>query len=244
MTTAAVLPDPGRGTASPSACDPDGGTADSTSGCDPLAEARAAVAQALGVGVWSRSEPELVADLRETLALRAQVDALLLTQIAELDSRGVAGRRGCSSTRAWLRSAHRIGPGEASMLVKTATALRDELPGVGAALAEGELSLAQAQVCVTAIADLPAETPLACRPQAEATMIEAAASFDPVLLARIGRRLAEIIDPDGVQARDEHPIQEKEADAHRSRDLTLTPNSGGAGGTLRAPVWWRDLHRF
>ncbi len=130
------------------------------------------------------------------------------------------------------------------MLVKTATALRDELPGVGAALAEGELSLAQAQVCVTAIADLPAETPLACRPQAEATMIEAAASFDPVLLARIGRRLAEIIDPDGVQARDEHPIQEKEADAHRSRDLTLTPNSGGAGGTLRAPVWWRDLHRF
>jgi len=65
-------------------------------------------------------------------------------------------------------------------------------------------------------------------------MIEAARSFDPVLLARIGRRLAEIIDPDGVQARDEQPIQDKEADAHRGRDLTLTPDSGGAGGTLRA----------
>ncbi len=223
MTAAAALPDPGRDTALLSAS-------------GPLDAARAAVAEALVAGVWSRSEPELVADLRETLALRAQVDALLLTQIAELDSRGVAGRRGCPSTRAWLRSAHGIAPGEASVLVKTATALRDDLPAVGAALAAGELSLAQAQVCVDAIADLPAETPVACLPQAEATMIESAASFDPVLLARIGRRLAEIIDPDGVQARDEQPIHDKEADAHRGRDLTLTPSSGGAGGTLRAKL--------
>jgi len=87
-----------------------------------------------------------------------------------------------------------------------------------------------------AIADLPPETPVACRPQAEATMIESAASFAPVLLARIGRRLAEIIDPEGVQARDEQPIADKEADVHRSRDLTLTPNSGGAGGNLRAKL--------
>ncbi len=126
MTTAAVLADPGTGAAAPAG--------------DPLDVARAAVTQALQVGVWSRSEPELVADLRETLALRAQVDALLLAQISEVDSRGVARRRGCPSTRAWLRTAHRIGPGEASVLVKTATALRDDLPAVAAALAAGELS--------------------------------------------------------------------------------------------------------
>jgi len=150
MTAAAVLPDPGPDTA------PVPG---------PVTEARAAVAQALGLGVWSRSEPELVADLRETLALRAQVDALLLTQIAELDSRGVAGRRGCPSTRAWLRTAHRIGPGEASRLVSTSVQLRDELPAVAAALSAGEMSLAQAQVCVDAIGELPAATPVAKRPR-------------------------------------------------------------------------------
>ncbi len=105
MTTAAVLPDPGRGTASPPACGPAGGA---RAACDLVAVARAAVAEALAAGGWSRSEPELVADLRETLALRAQVDALLLTQVAEVDSRGVAGRRACPSTRAWLRTAHRI----------------------------------------------------------------------------------------------------------------------------------------
>ena len=170
------------------------------------------------------------------LALRAQVDALLLRQVAEVDSRGIAARQGCSSTRAWLRSAHRIGPGEASGLVTTATALRDTLPAVGASLAAGDMSLAQAQVCVHAIADLPASTPIAKRPQAETTMIESAASFDPVLLAQIGRRLAEIIDPDGVQARDEQPIRDREDGAHHGRELTLTPSATGSGGTLRAKL--------
>ncbi len=102
MTAAAALPDPGRDTALLSAS-------------GPLDAARAAVAEALVAGVWSRSEPELVADLRETLALRAQVDALLLTQIAEVDSRGLAGRRG----------ARRRGPG----CVRRTGSERARLPG-------------------------------------------------------------------------------------------------------------------
>ena len=191
--------------------------ADLMSGYGPVAAARSTVSDALASGQWCRSDRDLVDDIRETLALRAQVDALLLAQIAEVDSRGIPARRGCPSTRAWLRSAHRIAPGEASAVVRTALSLRDDLPSVGAALAAGEVSLAQAQVCVHAIADLPAETAVARKPQAEATMIESARSFDPVLLARIGRRLAEIIDPEGVQARDEQPILDKEADAYRGR---------------------------
>lgn len=120
-----------------------------------VAVARAAVSQAVEGGLWSRSDTELAEDVRETLALRAQVDALLLAQLAEVDARGMPAHRGCPSTRAWLRSAHRVGPGEASALVKTAIALRDDLPAVGAAFAAGDLSQAQAQVCVHAIADLP-----------------------------------------------------------------------------------------
>ncbi len=211
-----------------------GSVPDSQWGYGPVAVARSAVSDALESGQWCRLDRDLVDDVREILALRAQVDALLLAQIAEVDSRGIPARRGCPSTRAWLRSAHRIAPGEASGLVRSAVSLRDELPAVGAALAAGEVSLAQAQVCVHAIAELPAETAVAKKPQAEATMIDSARSFDPVLLARIGRRLAEIIDPEGVQARDEKPILDKEADAYRGRDLTLTPSTSGAGGTLRA----------
>ncbi len=183
---------------------------------------------------WSRSDPELVREVAELFALRAQVDALLLDTVGEFDSRGLAGSRGCPSTRAWLRAAHRIAPHEAKRLVGTATALRRELPAVAAAMGDGLVHLAQAEVIVTAIAELPSETPVACRPEAETTMIEQAQCFDPVILARIGRRLAEIIDPEGVQARDEKPILDKEQDAHRDRTLTLSPDTKGAGGYLRA----------
>jgi len=183
---------------------------------------------------WSRTDSALVRDVAELFALRAQVDALLLDTIGEVDTRGLAMRRGCSTTRAWLRSAHRIAPNEAARLVRTAVSLRAELPAVAEAMTAGAVSLAQAEVISTAISDLPAETPIGCRPQAEATMIEAAATFDPVILARIGRRLAEIIDPEGVQDRDEQPILDKEDDAHRDRSLTLSLARDGAGGYLRA----------
>jgi len=186
------------------------------------------------VPIWSRSDPELVQDVAGLFVLRAQVDALLLEAIGEVDARGLAAGRGCSSTRAWLRSAHRVAANEAAKLVRTATSLRTELPAVAAAMRAGAVSLAQAEVISTAIGDLPAETPIACRPEAEATMIEAAQTFDPVILARIGRRLAEIIDPEGVQDRDERPILDKEHDAHHDRMLTLSPDTKGAGGYLRA----------
>ncbi|MBA3368817.1 MAG: DUF222 domain-containing protein, partial [Geodermatophilaceae bacterium] len=64
--------------------------------------------------------------------------------------------RGATSTRAWLRSAHLIAPYEAAKLVSTAKALRTELPAVAEALGTGSVSLAQAEVIVTAIGDLPA----------------------------------------------------------------------------------------
>ncbi len=43
-----------------------------------------------------------------------------------------------------------------------------------------------------------------------------------------------IVDPEGVQDRDEKPILDKEQDAHRHRTLSLSPDTNGADGTLRA----------
>ena len=165
---------------------------------------------------WARSDPELVRDVADLFALRAQVDALLLDAVGEVQARGLAGRRGCPSTRAWLRWAHRIAPHEAKRLVRTATALRKDLPAVAQAMSEGAVSLAQAEVIVHAIADLPAGTPVACRPQAEQTMIDQARTFDPMILARIGRRLAELIDPTGSRPATRNPSSTKR------RTLTAT----------------------
>ncbi len=203
-------------------------------GTSVLDQACADLAEACEEQLWAQSDRQMAERVNAALRVRAQADAVLLAAVGEFDARGLAGARGCSSTRAWLRSAHRIAPHEAKRLVGTATALRRDLPALAAAMSSGEVSLAQAEVIVTAIGDLPGETPVACRPQAEATMIDQAQTFDPMILARIGRRLAEIIDPDGVQARDEKPILDKEHDAHRGRTLTLNPDTNGAGGYLRA----------
>ncbi|MBA3292522.1 MAG: DUF222 domain-containing protein, partial [Geodermatophilaceae bacterium] len=99
-----------------------------------VSAARTALSQALDRATWSQPDRDLLDEVRELVALRAQVNALLLDAIAEVDVRGLANRRGCSSTRAWLRSAHRIAPHEAAKLVSTAKALRSELPSVAAAL--------------------------------------------------------------------------------------------------------------
>lgn len=98
----------------------------------------------LDAGSWTLGDDNLLDQTREILALRGQVDALLLDTIAEVEARGLAARRACSSTRAWLRSAHRIAPGEAAKLVRTTSTLRTELPAVAQAMGSGAVSLAQA----------------------------------------------------------------------------------------------------
>ncbi len=107
----------------------------------PVAMARRLVGDRLNAGSWTRSDRELVDEAREIVALRAQVDGLLLDAVWEVEARGLARSQGCPSTRAWLRSAHRIAAHQAARLVRTAGSLRTELPGVAAALGSGAVSL-------------------------------------------------------------------------------------------------------
>ena len=48
-------------------------------------------------------------------------------------------------------------------------------------------------------------------------MIVQCGSLDPAGLGRLGRRLEELLDPDGVQARDEAKIRDHEAKAFGKR---------------------------
>ena len=67
----------------------------------------------------------------------------LLARLGEADARGLARARGSSSMTAWLRGSHRLGAGEASRLVKTARALREELPATAQAMTDGTVNLAR-----------------------------------------------------------------------------------------------------
>ncbi|MDQ3505064.1 MAG: HNH endonuclease [Actinomycetota bacterium] len=147
--------------------------------------------------------------------------------------RGLARARGATSMVAWLRGSHRVGPGEASRLMRTARALREQLPATAQAMAAGGVHFSQAEVIADSLKDLSTEVSPAQRAEGEATLISACDSLDPVGLGRLGRRLEELLDPDGVQARDEAKICDHEAKAFGKRELTFSPDPYGSAGTIR-----------
>ncbi len=61
----------------------------------------------------------------------------------------------------------------------------------------------QARVVIRSVTDLPADLDPGMVAAAQTLMIGHCAVFDPTTLSLIGRRLAECIDPEGTQPRDE-----------------------------------------
>ena len=119
------------------------------------------------------------------------------------------------------------------MLVRTGTSLREGFESTGVALAAGEVSLGQARVIIRSVDDLPDGLGPELASAAETLMVGHCQTFDPTALAMIGRRLAECIDPEGTQARDEKKHLERERTAHGKRGLTISQDKDGAGRYLR-----------
>ncbi|MGI8628226.1 MAG: DUF222 domain-containing protein [Geodermatophilaceae bacterium] len=198
-----------------------------------LAQARKAVRAAAGTQLWSLTDTQLTAEVGQAFALRAQADALLLAHLGEADARGLAMSRGATSLTAWLRGSHRLSACEASRLAKTARALREQLPATAQAMTDGDVHLCQAVVIVDSLKDLSDGIDPAQRAEGEAILIAECASLDPAGLGQLGRRLEELLDPDGVQARDEAKIRDHEAKAFSKREFTLSPDPYGSGGLIR-----------
>ncbi len=198
-----------------------------------LDRAGAVLTEACEQRLWAQSDAEIVERVEAALRVRAQADAVLLAAIGEVEARGLARARGASSTRAWLHGAHQLDPAEASMLVRTGTSLRAGFQATGLAIAAGEVSLSQARVVIRSVTDLPDDLDPGLGAAAETLMVGHCAVFDPMTLALIGRRLAECIDPEGTQARDEKKHLEREQTAHAKRGLTISPDKDGPGRYLR-----------
>ncbi|MDQ3734396.1 MAG: HNH endonuclease [Actinomycetota bacterium] len=133
----------------------------------------------------------------------------------------------------WLRGSHRLSASEASRLVRTARTLRGQLPATATAMTRGEVGFAQAEVIVDSLKDLSADIGPELRAEGEANLIGACASLDPIRLGRLGRRLEELLDPAGVQARDEAKVRDHEAKAFGKREFTMSPDPYGSAGLIR-----------
>lgn len=196
----------------------------------PLLEGvRSALAQVAEAPLWSLGSADLLDLVEEAGAVVAAAQAVLLHAVREADARTALVAEGATSSAAWLRARLRLTPSEASTYVKVARGL-DGLEATATACAGGRIGVGHASVIARTVADLPADARL--RAGAERDLVQHAQTFDPVQLARIGRRLLAGVDPDAADARLGDALTRAETRAARAMDLTLTPDGEG-GAWLR-----------
>ena len=92
-------------------------------------------------------------------------------------------------------------------------------------LVEGTVSPGQADIIVRAVDDLPSGDLV--RRRGEKVLVTQAGRLDASELAKAGRHLAEVVDPDAVDRRLEAALEREERAAHLNRYLTITEDRAG-----------------
>ena len=92
-------------------------------------------------------------------------------------------------------------------------------------LVDGTVSPGQADIIVRAVEDLPSGDLV--RRRGEKVLLRQAISLDASELARAGRHLAAVVDPDTVDRRLEAALEREERAAHLTRYLSISPDRAG-----------------
>jgi hypothetical protein len=117
--------------------------------------------------------------------------------------------------------------GPAARKGRLADALDARWHQVGAALVEGRMSVAQAEVVAAALEALPREVPGEVLVKAEAHLVDLAAQHTPRELRRLGRRLLEVVAPEAFDDEERRLLEREEALARRRTFLSMRDNGDG-----------------
>src|SRR6476646_758718 len=198
-----------------------------TSPSQALAAALEMVRDAADV-LWSaRSDDELVDTVGLVTQLTAALAAVEAGAVAEVDARDLPTTRlAYGSTGDWLTHLGGLRKGEGKRRVTRAKALTGPLARTREALVAGTVSPAQADLIVAAVAELPPGD--WTRRRGERFMVRQAAHLDATELARAGRHLVEVVDPDAGDRRLQDGLEREERAAHLDRHLAI--GSDRAGG--------------
>jgi hypothetical protein len=151
--------------------------------------------------------------MRQLVAARARLDAVLVEQLAAFDARGAADYDGQTSTRAWLHSRLRLG-GQAGELLRVARHLAG-LPQTAKAFAAGEISLEH----VSLVARLAGTVGGEALAEYEPILVELARQAPPAKLRIACEHVRQLLDPD--------QDADHAARARRSRYLTAARTIDG-----------------
>ena len=192
-----------------------------------LADAVAAIRDLDAIWWSGRSDEELVAVVEQIEAARAALAAVQAGAVAEADARDLATHTlHYGSTGDWLTHLGGLRKGEGRRLVARAHALTGSLTGTREAMAAGRVSPEQADIIVRSVEVLPSGA--AVRARGERVLVGQAGSLDATDLARTGRHLVHVVDPDAEDRRLERQLAREERAAHHDRYLSITAD--GAGG--------------
>jgi len=158
--------------------------------------------------------------------VEARLAALRLRVLAAAGE--VGPDAGARSTGHWLADATRDRVGATLAAERLATALDGRWHQVAAALADGVVNLAQAQVITHALDTLPGDLDGELVAKAEAHLVDQAALFGPRELKHLGEHLLEVIAPDTADEAEHQRLLDQERRAAAATRVTFKDRGDGS----------------
>jgi hypothetical protein len=168
------------------------------------------------------STDDKAAALHELVRAEGQLAELRLRILA--DAGDLAHATAAKDAAGWLAQQTRTRYADARADLTLADALDREHPVLGAAMREGQATLAQAHVihrALDALTALPAVVDADTIAHAEAHLVAQAAEFGPKELGRIGRRILDVIAPEIAEAAEAARLADLEAHAGDRTRLSM-----------------------
>ena len=184
-----------------------------------IAGNRAALKSVADINPTFMSTADKAAALTELVALQAQHAELLLRLLASASD--VAEDTAARDAGDWLAHATRSRPEDTRADLTLAVALDRRHTVLADALRDGAANVAQAQVIAGALDALPREVPAEVVGLAEERLVGYAAEFGPRQLARLGRRILDVVAPEIADAAEAKRLAALEEAAHRKTRLSL-----------------------
>src|SRR5690606_4449889 len=122
---------------------------------------------------------------------------------------------------AWLSHHTRMRRGDAAADLSLAEALDRDRPVLAAAVREGRVNVAQARVIAATLAEIPTRVGLDVIAKAETHLVELAGDHDPSALAKLGRRILEMVDPERFEAEEARKLADAEKHAAERQRLRI-----------------------
>jgi hypothetical protein len=157
--------------------------------------------------------------------IETEVTALRLRIMAAADD--VAEETGARDVAAWLAHETHASPRSCRAELHLAAALDARWTRLGAAVADGVVSIAQAEVIARALDELPDDLDPDLLVKAEVYLVEAAAHHRPEQLKVLGRKILDVIAPHIGEAEEAKQLAREEERAWETTSLSLVRRGDG-----------------